>query len=430
MEPTITCPHCQGEVKLTETIAAPLLAAERSKIEETAKQRAALLDQRQRALESQASNLKSAETSLAESRAELDRLVAEKVLEAREAVALEERAKAQSAVEAELTAARDSLDAKTKALAIAQEAELEVRRQRETLEAEKREFDLRLQRTLDEQRQSIREETQREDDERYRLKLAEKDKVLADMKKQLEEARRTGDQGSQQLQGEVQELDLESILRAQFPLDDIQRVPKGQNGADILQHVVDVGGRRCGSILWETKRTKNWNDQWLPKLRDDQREAGAEIAAITSTALPSGVTNFGEIDGVWVTGPSFTLPVAAALRKMVIDVASARQAVAGHQDKVALMYDYLTGSQFRQRVEAIAESFIQMQEDLAAEKRATLRQWAKREKQLHRMVAGTAGLYGDVQGIAGAALPTLESLELLESPRDDRDEQDAAESAA
>lgn len=422
MDPKITCPHCHGEVKLTETIAAPLLAKERGKLEEEARSRATLLDERQEKLERQAADVVAA-------RKELDRELERKLQAAREQLALEERAKAEAAVRQDLESTRETMEKQARALAEAQQAELEVRRQRQNLETEKREFELKLQRSLDEQRQTIREETQREDDERYRLKLAEKDKVIADMKKQVEEARRTGDQGSQQLQGDVQELDLESLLRTQFPLDEIERVPKGHNGADILQHVVDATGRRCGTIAWESKRTKNWNDQWLQKLRDDQRAAGAEVGVITSTALPNGVSSFGEVEGVWVTGPSFILPVAAALRTIVIDVAAARQAIEGHQDKVALMYDYLTGNQFRQRVESIAESFVQMQDDLASEKRAIQRQWAKREKQLQRMIAGTTGLYGDIQGISGAALQSVDGLNLLESPPAEEDT-DSAGSAA
>ena len=220
------------------------------------------------------------------------------------------------------------------------------------------------------------------------------------------------DQGSQQLQGEVQELELEENLRREFSLDVIGPVPKGEFGGDVVQRVVSVSGQLCGMILWESKRTKNWSDGWLPKLREDQRAAKADIAVIVSQSLPKGLDTFQTIDGVCVTHPRLVLPVATLLRQSLIEVAQSRQAIHGQQAKTEMVYDYLTSSRFRQRIEAIVEAFSTMQADLEREKKVITKQWAKRDEQINRVMKATVGMYGDLQGIVGKTLQEIESLEL------------------
>jgi hypothetical protein len=245
-----------------------------------------------------------------------------------------------------------------------------------------------------------------------RLKVMEKEQTIASMQKQIEDLKRRAEQGSQQLQGEVQELELEALLRGKFPRDTIEPVPKGEHGGDVLQRVIGPAGQDCGTILWESKRTKNWSDVWLAKLREDQRTAKAEIAVIVSQVLPKGVETFELIDGVWVTHPKAVLPVAVTLRHTLVEVASARQATEGQQTKTEMVYQYLTGPRFRQRVQAIVEAFSSMQEDLDREKKAITKQWAKREEQIERVMGATVGMYGDLQGIAGKSLQEIEGLEL------------------
>lgn len=238
------------------------------------------------------------------------------------------------------------------------------------------------------------------------------------MQKQIEELKRKAEQGSQQLQGEVQELELEALLSAKFPRDTIQPVPKGEHGGDVLHIVFGPSGQPCGTILWESKRTKNWSDGWLTKLRGDQRSSKAEVAVIVSQTLPKGMETFGLIDQVWITDPRSVVPVAVALRQMLVEVASARQASEGQQTKTEMIYQYLTGPRFRQRVQAIVEAFSSMQEDLAKEKKAITKQWAKREEQIDRVMQATVGMYGDLQGIAGKTLQEIEGLSFktLEAP--------------
>jgi len=238
----------------------------------------------------------------------------------------------------------------------------------------------------------------------------EKEQTITSMQKQIEDLKRRAEQGSQQLQGEVQELELEGLLRAKFPRDVIEPVPKGEHGGDILQRVVGPLGQVCGTILWESKRTKNWSDTWLPELREDQRAAKAEVAVIVSQALPKDFESFDLIDGVWVTPPRIALPVAITLRQTLIEVAAARKASEGQQTKTEMVYQYLTGPRFRQRVQAIVEAFSSMQEDLDKEKKVITKQWAKREEQIGRVMQSTVGMYGDLQGIAGKTLQEIEGL--------------------
>jgi len=176
---------------------------------------------------------------------------------------------------------------------------------------------------------------------------------------------------------------------------------------------IDPTGQACGTILWESKRTKNWSDNWLPKLRDDQRSAQAEIALIVSSVLPKGVETFDLIDGVWVTETRFAVPLAVVLRHSLIEIGSSRQAQEGQQTKMELVYQYLTGPRFRHRIDAIVEKFTAMQEDLDRERKTMTRMWAKREEQLAGVLDSTTGLYGDLQGIAGRAMQDIEALDIL-----------------
>ena len=268
---------------------------------------------------------------------------------------------------------------------------------------------------------SVRDKAKLEAEEALKLRVQEKEEQISSMGKQIEELRRKAEQGSQQLQGEVLELELESLLRSKFPLDLIEPVPKGEFGGDALQRILGVSGQPCGTILWESKRTKNWTEGWLAKLRDDQRKASAELALLITTALPKGVTSFDLVDGIWVAEPRCAIPVAIALRQSLIEIAKVRQAGDGQQSKMELVYDYLTGPRFRHRIEAIVEKFSDMQSDLDKERKTTTRLWAKREAQIRGVIESTVGMYGDLQGIAGKALQEIEALSppALEAPEFD-----------
>ena len=221
--------------------------------------------------------------------------------------------------------------------------------------------------------------------EESNLKLKEKQKQIDDLRKSLEEAKRKSEQGSMEIQGEVLELDLEQTLHSQFIHDVITPVPKGIKGADVIQEVRDASLNECGKIIWEAKNTKKWSPQWLQKLKDDQREIGANIALLVSVALPDGINSFGMIDGVWVTDIQSYKPLASALREQLIQVSFARNASQGKSEKMDVMFNYLSGDEFRQRVEAIVDTFSDMHDQLNKEKRAMERIWKEREKQIQRI---------------------------------------------
>jgi hypothetical protein len=265
---------------------------------------------------------------------------------------------------------------------------------------------------------TVREQAKQETEANLTLKVREKEEQIASMQRQIEDLKRKAEQGSQQLQGEVQELALETLLRQKFPRDAFDPVPKGEFGGDLIQHVVGPTGQICGSILWEAKRTKNWSDGWLSNLREDQRAAKADVALLVSHALPKGLQAFDFIEGVWVAEPRCAMPVAIALRESLIALSAARLAGEGQQTKMELVYQYLTGPRFRHRIEAVVERFSEMQADLDRERKTTMRLWAKREEQIRGVVEATAGLYGDLQGIAGRTLLEIEGLEmpLLDGP--------------
>jgi hypothetical protein len=295
-------------------------------------------------------------------------------------------------------------------LAVAQQAQADVIRKERALDDARREMDLTIQCKVQAELKDIRLQARQEAEAEVKLPLLEKEQQIASMQRQIEDLKRKAEQGSQQSQGEAQELHLEMLLRAKFPRDLIEPVPKGEFGGDILQRVMGIAEQPCGTILWECKRTKNFSDAWLAKLREDQRRAGADVALIVTSVMPKGIQNFEFMDGIWVTDARCALPVALMLRQSLINIAAARQASEGQQTKMELVYRYLTGPRFRHRVGAVVERFVEMQLDLERERRSATKQFAKRDQQIRSVIEAMAGMVGDMQGIAGKAVEEIEAL--------------------
>ncbi len=335
--------------------------------------------------------------------------------------AFEEKAKkdAYESVTIELSDLREQLEEKTRNLKEARKQELELLKKQRELQEKEENMELEVTRKLDEERQKILEKATGKFEEEHRLKDAEKDKKLNDMKKQIDELKRKSEQESQQTQGEVLELDLENILKKSFTHDNIEPVPKGIKGADVLHKVHSPSGQFCGTIVWETKRTKAWSDKWIAKIKEDQRRVKGEIAVILTTVLPKDVRSFAHINGIWVTDYSSMVELATAIRMGLIEVAKTKQAAVGKKEKMEVVYNYLSGSDFKQKVEAIVEAFKAMKEDLEKEKKAFSKSWAKREKQLELVITNTAGMYGDIHRIIGTSLPEIKLLEI--ESEDDND---------
>ncbi len=286
-EPTITCPNCKMQLRLTESLAAPLIDATRKQFEQQLLQKDNEVATRER-------SIREKEKEITESRRTLNNQIAEQVAaqlntERARVIADESRkAKLASAAELdskarELAELQEVLKGRDEKLAIAQKVQAELIRKQRELDDAKRELDLTVEKRVEEGLTEVRANARREAEEGLKLKVMEKDQTIASMQQKIEELKRRAEQGSQQLQGEVQELALENLLRAKFPFDAIEPVPKGDYGGDVLHRVIGTDGQPGGTILWETKRTRNWSDMWLAKLREDQRTAKAEIAISSAT---------------------------------------------------------------------------------------------------------------------------------------------------
>lgn len=263
--------------------------------------------------------------------------------------------------------------------------------------------------------EKIKEEMTKKISEEKNFEMLQLKKQLEDTQKSLEEAKRKSQQVSQQLQGEVLELELEEMLRSAFPEDEIKPVGKGISGADIEHIVRSTRGTYCGTILWELKQTKHWDDKWIGKLKDDMRTNGAHLAAIVSAELPKDVTtDIGHKDGVWICSLSLVLPLAMLLRKNLYDVAYQKHLHTNSTEKAELVYAYLTGHEFQQQIESTIETYLGMKEQLEKEKLVFQKQWKVRDEQISKVLLNTANFIGSIQGKVGTSMPAIKGLELLE----------------
>jgi hypothetical protein len=411
MSNTITCPQCQSAIEITEVISAQLESQIRNQLQtefveknrKLADERVEMQAQQKRLADQESDFAARVQTALA---AEKDQLLAKARLGAKESLKLE--MKDQS----------DQLVAAKAEIAMFQEQELELRRKTRELERNAERQALELERKLDERQAVIQAEAVKRADEESSLKLAERDQKIEALAKQLKDAQRKLEQGSQQIQGDVQEVALEALLKEAFPRDEIERVGKGVNGGDVLHRVFDSKGRECGTILWESKRTKNWDGKWIGKAIDDQQNVQASCVCILSAVLPKGIEGCDQQSGVWIADWKCAQLVACFLRESILQVAEARAAMDGQHEKSDLLYKYMSSEELKSRMRGMVEPLIEMEKDLQSEARVLTARWKRRRKQLGRAMVSASAFYGDVQGIIGSSLPQIEGLELkaLESP--------------
>lgn len=334
----------------------------------------------------------------------------------------EAKAKAAEAFAQEKSALTDELAAKKKQLDTFREQELALRRQKQELEEKQANFQVEFERKLDEERTRLTSQIGSREAERFALIEAEYKKKIDDAQKANEDLRRKLDQGSQQLQGEVLELELEHMLQSAFFHDQIDEVKKGQRGADVIQTVRTASGQVCGKIIWEAKRAENWSEKWLQKLKDDQQEANADIAVLVTTAMPKGNSEtFCRMGDVWVVSPQVMRPVAETLRVILLESQRLKQVNTGRNEKMEQLYNYLASPQFAQRIRSMLESFETMRADLDAEKRAMQRIWAKRQSQIDRLTGSMTSVVGELQAIAQDQLSQLDDVLELEAITDGSD---------
>lgn len=304
----------------------------------------------------------------------------------------------------------EQLKSKDERLIQATKNEIELRKEKIKLQEDKQSFELEKMRQLEEAKTIIMEEASKKANDEQQYVIGQLKKQLTDAITAKDNLARKLEQGSQQTQGEVLELALEGLLKSEFPYDEILPVPKGVSGADIIQKVKDRRGGDCGQIIWEFKKTKAWSEGWIQKLKDDQRAIKADVAVIVSIALPEDVKGFIFRDGIWICDVKVMTALAVALRMNLISIANEKAMAVGKNEKMETLYSYLTGIEFKQRVEAIMEAFTCMEEGLRKERVAFEKIWAEREKQIKKVVSNTVGMYGDLSGLV--ALPQIKNLEL------------------
>ena len=351
------------------------------------------------------------EQELVEKEASVPTLVNQAIAAERQKIAATERENILKELSPDLEAERAKGKELQEKLTTAQKAELELRQEKDAIDQRAKGLDLEVARKVDEQRKAIQEQASKDADDAYRLTMAEKDKKLSDTLLKLEEAQRKATQGSQQLQGDVLEVDFENTLRRMFPQDTIEPVKTGVRGGDILQRVFGEMGRPVGTMFWETKRAQAWGGDWTTKAKQDAADAKAEISTIVSEVLPKGISAFGIHDGVWCSTPTHAVVLAVALRQGIISTAEARQGALGRETKKDRLYDYMIGPDFRATVKGIALPFNELNDELMAEKKATLARWKRQERRIERVLTSIASLQGDLQGIAGNEMLQLPGFE-------------------
>ena len=425
-EPSLSCPRCGASIPLTESLAAPLVAATRAQYEQRLSAQANAFAAEKQAVTAQgeANRRRTAELDAAARKQQQDLAraiqdgVQKQLISERRTIIEQESVRARQQVEDELRTQREAansqserIQALTQKLTTAQAAQADLLKKEQLLEDRARELTLDIQKGIAAGLADARAKALAEAQAGLDLKVQDRDNTITQLRDQITNLQRKAEQSSQQAQGESLEIALEHQLRAQFPFDLIEPVAKGEFGGDVLQHVRDHTGQICGKILWESKRTKAWSDGWLTKLKGDQRAAHAELAIIVSQTMPRDVTHFEQMDGIWVSSLGCILPVASALRVSLIELAGVRRSSEGQETKAQQIYAYLTGPRFKHRVECIADKFTELSKDLDNERKWMTKQWAKRDRDLLIVLEATSGMYGDLQGIAGRSLQEIDALQ-------------------
>lgn len=408
---TIVCPNCGTDIDVNDILYHQVDEQLKKKYQDELKREKQKFESQSSALEQQRKDLEEEKDKQAE-------LLAQQVREQLKEKEVELAKKLKKAAEAEqegaLSILRDELEEKSKKVQELNKASAElekIRREKDELEEKlKAEAEKQLSERLTAERQKI----VKEESDKIELKMRELQTQLADQKKLTEEMKRKQEQGSMQTQGEVQELAIEEWLAEKFPLDVIQEIKKGERGADCLQIVHTRSRQNCGSIYYESKRTKNFQPSWIEKFKADIQERNASIGVLVTEVMPPNMERLGLKDGIWVCSFDEFKGLCTVLRESVIQISSAIVTQENKGDKMGMLYDFLTSNEFQMQIGAIVEGFTQMKSDLESEQRSIRGIWKKREKQIEKVLLNTTGMYGSIKGIAGSAVQAIPLLELPE----------------
>lgn len=333
-------------------------------------------------------------------------------IEERKKLELLAKEKAKSEVDLELKASKEELEAKTKQVVDLRNKEIEFLKKEREFADLKQQYDLEFQKKLLETQHTIEIAAKRKADEENQLAIKQRDMQLEAMKQQIEVMKKKSEQGSMQLQGEVQEIVLEELLKTSFPFDVIGEVGKGVKGADVTQTIRNQSGEACGTIIYESKRTKSFSNEWIDKLKTDLRNQKSDIAVIVTETMPKEMERFGMKDGIWICSFAEVKSLATVLRESLLRISEVKSTQENKGEKMQFLYDFLTGNEFKQHIESIVEGFSSMQEGLLKEKIGMQKIWNEREKQIEKVLLNMSGMYGSIRGIAGNALPEVKMLEL------------------
>jgi hypothetical protein len=413
----IICPKCNHHFSLGESITRQTIERYESEFDEV------FLTQKK---ELEATIEKEAERKATKQFSEQIALLEEKLKDSKNAeeeskklivkAQVDARAKASQDYEREKKAFEEELLEKNNKINEFREQEIELRKQKRAVEEQQANMHIELQRKLEDERAKIIDQISASEGARFSMIEAEYKKKIEDAQKANEDLRRKLDQGSQQLQGEVLELELEQVLISSFLHDQIDEVKKGQRGADVLHTVRTIQGDVCGKIIWEAKRAENWTDKWLEKLKDDQQEAKADIAVLVTTVMPKGTNDvILRLGDIWVISPHVIKPVAEMLRVVLLEANKLKSINTGRNEKMEYLYNYLASTQFSQKIRTMLDAFESMRSDLESEKRAMQKIWSKRQTQIERVTYSMTSVVGELQGIAHDALPQFDNIETLES---------------
>jgi hypothetical protein len=317
-----------------------------------------------------------------------------------------------------LAALKEDNEQKQKQIIQSQQKELELMKKEQELKNQQELMKIQLEKQMIEKTRDIEEAAKKRKDEEFELVKKEYEKKLENQMNLVNEMKRKAEQGSMQLQGEIQELALEELLAKTYIYDKIEEVGKGIRGADVIQTVINEFGQECGKIVYESKRTQNFSNDWIDKLKDDQRGLTSEIAVLVTQTMPKDMDRFGQKDGVWICNFLEVSSLVSVLRQILIKTQGAKAAQENKADKMGMLYNYLTGSQFRQQLEAIVEGFSNLKSELDREKRAMARIWKEREMQIDKVIGNTIDMYGSVKGITGNAIAPIQYLELDDDKED------------
>ncbi len=415
MATNIKCPACETVFDVEEVIASDL--EEKLKKEYTLK-----LQQSLQALSQERNKLVQEQTIFEEKKKRENELFQQKLSHEKQKLEAEIQKQLTRSIssdfENKLRLLEQSNQDQEEKLKLARRKELEYLQREAILKNREEELEVSVQRKLQAERSRLSEEIRKIEEQKiaakeesYQFKVKELEKQLNDQKMLAEEMRRKAEQGSMQLQGETQELLLEEILRESFPFDSIVEVGKGVEGADCIQVVRNAVGNESGKIIFESKRAKSWNNVWVDKLKTDMRNKQADLAVLVTQSFPKGMSCFGERDGVWICSFKEVTGLTTALRNAIIRIADTRKWEENKGEKMHMLYDYLTGLEFRQQIEAIVEGFMSMKQSISRERIQMEKLWKEREKQLDKVLLNTSGMYGSIKGIAGSSVNTIPLLE-------------------